>query len=160
MNLRLLTLLLLATTLLLSTLGCSKKEDPDAKVTYGTGSYALDGGSPVNCQVSASTSSRSTAGQQYDYLLVTLQTASQPTTGAVVRLEFGKPAGQPSTAYTLASLLYFTNSSLSVGRLYSNNTAATLTETSKGGFAGTFSGTDFSTPNSTITLGTFTDVRL
>jgi len=78
MNLRLFTLLLLATTLLLSTLGCSKKEDPDAKVTYGTGSYTLDGGSPISCQVSASTSSRPTAGQQYDYLLVTLQTASQP----------------------------------------------------------------------------------
>jgi hypothetical protein len=147
-------------TLLLSTLSCSKQEDVKPTTTpLGKGSYMLDGGSLMNCQVSASTSARPTAGQQYDYLLVTLQTAAQPTTGGVVRLEFGKPAGQPNTAYTLASLIYFTNSSLSVGRLYSNSQAATLTETSKGVFAGTFSGTDFSIPNGTLSAGVFSDVQ-
>jgi hypothetical protein len=159
MRIRLLTTFLVATTLLLSTLGCSKKDDPIRTTTSGTGSYVLDGRT-INCQVSANSSSRFTAGQQYDDLQVVLQATPTSPNSEVVRLEFGKPSGQPNTAYTLSSITYFTSSDLAVARGYSNSAAATLTETSRGVFAGTFSATDFSTPNSTITAGTFTKVQL
>ena len=159
MTLRLLSIALL----LASTLGCSKKEAPSRPPLVGTGSYKYDG-ALVTCQVSASTSSGTItsgplAGQQSDYLQFSFQPTPQLPSGELVRVEFAKRAGQPNSAYTLSSIAYFADKTLTVGKLHSNNTTATLTELSDGSFSGTFSGTDFSTPAHLITAGTFAGVR-
>jgi hypothetical protein len=163
MTLRLLTTPLLAAGLLLSTLGCSKKDDPVQPPLVGTGSYRYDG-ALATCQVSASTSSGTItsgplAGQQSDYLQFSFQPTPQLPSGALVRVEFAKPAGQPNSTYALSSIAYFTDKALTVGKLHSNNTTGTLTELGDGSFSGTFSGTDFSTPSHLITAGTFAGVR-
>jgi hypothetical protein len=126
-------------------MGCSKKEDPTPPA-IGTGTLISDG-QPISCQVSVSSSSKATtAGQSYDYLLVTMQATPTSASSEVVRIEFGKPAGQPTSAYNLLSITYFTSSS-SAGRLYNNATTASLGETSNGVFSGNFFATDYSTPN-------------
>ena len=159
MTLRLLTIALL----LASTLGCSKKDALSRPPLVGTGSYRYDG-ALATCQVSASTSSGTItsgplAGQQSDYLQFSFQPTPQLPSGELVRVEFAKRAGQPNSAYTLSSIAYFADKTLTVGKLHSNNTTATLTELGDGSFLGTFSGTDFSTPAHFLTAGTFAGVR-
>jgi hypothetical protein len=90
---------------------------------------------------------------------VRTQPAPQAPNSESVRIEYGKPVGQPNTAYMLTSITYFSDKSLVVGKLYNNNTAATITEISNGSFASTFTSTDFGNPAHAITAGTFTDVQ-
>jgi hypothetical protein len=159
MTLRLLTIPALTSGLLLSMLGCSKKDDPTRTTPVGTGSYTYDG-TLVNCQASATTTSKLYKGQHQYYLYVTLQPTPKLSASKSVRAEFVKLEGQPNTAYRLFAVTYFADSSLVVHTLHTNNTAGTITETSSGSFTGTFAGTDFSNPAHTISAGTFTDVQL
>jgi hypothetical protein len=156
MNLRLLATPLLATGLLLSTLGCSKKDDP---TTLSTGSYKLDG-TTRDCKGKAYLSSASSGGLAYDYLELDLTTTPAPTTGSeVLKLYYQKPTGQPTNAYILNSIELSTNGSL----ISFSNNVARLNTTMSNGYSGSFSGTaDKSVPPppySTLSDGVFTDVR-
>jgi hypothetical protein len=71
MRLRLLTIPLLASTLLFSTLGCSKKDAPKTD-SASTGSYKLDGVLKT-CEVKSAFFSASVS-QSYDQLDISLTT--------------------------------------------------------------------------------------
>ena len=130
MNLRLLATPLLATGLLLSTLGCSKKED--AKPTANTGSYKI-GGQLKTCQV---VTQASLIGNGQNYLSVQLTTTPQPANGPeVLHVDFMKNESQPFTAYHVQAITLF-NSGVISARF--SKEAATLTSTSSG-LSGTFS---------------------
>jgi hypothetical protein len=159
MTIRLLTIPLVTSGLLLSMLGCSKKDDPARTTPVGTGSYTYDG-TLVNCQASATTTSGLYKGQKQYYLYITLQPTPKLPAGESVRAEFVKLEGQPNTAYRFIGITYFADSSLLVHTLHTNNTAGTIIETNSGSFTGTFAGTDFSNPGHTISAGTFTEVQL
>jgi hypothetical protein len=155
MNLRLLTNSLLFTTLLSSTLGCSKKDDP-TPLTVSTGSYKLDGVLKT-CQVKAATGF--ITSQNTDELNITLTVTPQPASGTeAVALTF-------SNSYQLEQIVYFTNGGIT-GTLYRND-VTTLQQTN-GSYSGTFSGTSV-TPFLTsagatvypkLTDGVFADVQL
>jgi hypothetical protein len=157
MTLRLLATPLVTATLLLSTLGCSKK---DAAAPTATGSYKLDG-VVKTCQVTALSVPASSSTQvPGDQLLVTLTTTPQPAGGPEgVVLTFSKRFGQPTAAYQLDGFSYLLGTS---GTPY-NNEVTTLQETN-GSYSGTFSGTPATTSTGTtpvrkITDGVFTSVR-
>jgi hypothetical protein len=146
-------------TLLLSTLGCSKQDEPAASAT---GSYKLDN-TTITCQATATTST-TTSGLSVDYLLIDLVTTPQPATGIeTLRLYFLKPNAASNNTYTLSDIT-LTNKGNLQPDFFSVN-AATLTPTSSGGFSGTFSGKFINSngstpaPYTTITNGTFTNVR-
>jgi hypothetical protein len=162
MRLRSLTSPLLATALLLSTLACSKKDDP-AATSVGTGSYKLDA-TPVTCQAKAYPSSATSGGLSYDYLEIDLTTTPQPASGAeTLKLYFFKQGGQPSTAYQLNDVALFTKGN-TTSPYYFANQVTTLTPTN-GGFSGSFSAKASSPvggnpgPYTAITAGVFTDAR-
>lgn len=162
MNLRLLATPLVS-TLLLGTLGCSKKDDPTVSST-GTGSYKLDG-TTITCQSKAYTSSATSGGLTLNYLEIDLTTTPQPTSGAeTLKLFFVKQAGQSNNAYLLTDISFFTKGSSSP--YYFANDVTTLSSTSGGGFSGTFSakasspvGSTTPGPYTAITSGVFTDAR-
>ena len=160
MNLRLLATPLLATGLLLSTLGCSKKDEPAASAT---GSYELDN-TTVSCQAKASVSTTTSGSLSYDYLVVDLVTTPQPTTGdETLHLYFVKINVASNNTYTLSDITLTTKGN-AVTQHFSVD-AATLTTTSSGGFSGAFSGKLIpqvgspSLPYPAITNGTFTNVH-
>jgi hypothetical protein len=158
MNLRLLATPLVATTLLLSTLACSKKEDAQPTASNNA-SYKLDG-TARNCQAKAYVSSASSGGLTYDYLQVELTTTPAPTSGAeVLKLYYQKPGGQPTNAYVLNSI----ELSAKGGIVSFSNNVSTLNSTSSNGYSGTFSATALRStpppPYSYITDGVFTDAR-
>ncbi|RZK44619.1 MAG: hypothetical protein EOO61_03155 [Hymenobacter sp.] len=151
----------LAATLLLSTLGCSKKDEPATPTTNSN--YKLDN-TTTTCQATAALTKASSGGISIDYLTIDLITTPQPTTGMqMLHLYFVKPNTQGNTTYTLREIMYMPTSS-SVPYYFSVD-AATLTTTSNGGFSGTFAGKIINSsgspaaPFSTITGGTFTNVR-
>jgi hypothetical protein len=154
---------LLAATLLLGTLACSKKEDP-AAASVGTGSYKLDA-ALINCQAKAYPSSATSGGLTYDYLEIDLTTTPQPANGAeTLKLYFFKQGGQPSTAYRLNDIAFFTKGN-TTSPYYFANDVTTLTPTSNGGFSGSFSAKASNPvggsagPYQAITAGVFTDAR-
>jgi hypothetical protein len=158
MTLRLLATPLVAATLLLSTLGCSKKQE--AAAPAATGSYKLDG-VVKTCQVTALSVPASSATQvPGDQLLVTLTTTPQPAGGPEgVVLTFSKPFGQVPAAYQLGGFAYLLGTT---GTPY-NNEVTTLQE-ANGSYSGTFSGTPATTGTGTtlarkITDGVFAGVR-
>jgi hypothetical protein len=156
MKLRFLTTPLLATSLLLTTFGCAKKDDPAATPAVGTGSYKLDN-TTITCQAKALTSSASSGGLAYDYLEVDLTTTPQPASGPeTLKLYFFKPGGQPANAFTLREITLDTK-----GSSYPfSNDVTTLTSPSTSTFSGTFSATaSGSVPYRTITAGVFTNAR-
>ncbi len=152
MKLHLLATPLLATGLLLSTLGCSKKDDPSGPVA-GTGSYKLDG-VKRHCDAYTTFSTGAANGQTYDEVEVRLTTTPQPASGIeTLDLFYSKKTTEPNTAYQLLYLIsYSSNSQFS-------NDGTTITPTSGGGLSGTFAGTAFGTPKYVITEGVFTDAR-
>jgi hypothetical protein len=159
---RLLTTPLLATTLLLSTLGCSKKDDP-AAASVGTGSYKLDA-TTITCQAKAYPSSATSGGLTYDYLEIDLTTTPQPASGAeTLKLYFFKQGGQSSSAYQLNDIALFTKGN-TTSPYYFANQVTTLTP-NNGGFSGSFSGQASNPiggvpgPYTAITAGVFTDAR-
>jgi hypothetical protein len=160
MNLRLLATPLLATGLLLSTLGCSKKEEA---APTATSSYKLDNAT-ISCQAKASTSTVLTNGISTDYLFIDLVTTPEPATGPeTLRLYFVKPNVPTSNTYTLYDI-GLANDINTIGYSFFV-TSGTITSTSNGGYSGTFAGKinnsirSTPAPYTTITSGTFTDVH-
>ena len=163
MNLRLLTAPLLATGLLLSTLGCAKKEEPaPAAPDPNTGSYKLDG-QLVSCQAKAFEYPNRT-GVYQDQLQIQLTIASASGSIDNLLLGFSKSVGGPLSAYYFDGILHMTapsNASLQT-RSYLSNPSFTLSRTASGGYSGTFSATSpglSSVASSVVTEGVFTDVR-
>jgi hypothetical protein len=157
MTLRLLATPLAAAALLLSTLACSRKDDP---TILSTGSYKLDGNAR-NCQTKAYTSSASSGGLAFDYLEVDLTTTPAPASGAeVLKLYYTKPSGQPTNAYILNDIELSTKG----GIVSFSNDVSRLNTTIGNGYSGTFSATAIRSnpppPYSAITDGVFTDARL
>ena len=153
---RLLVLLFFATGLLLSTLGCSKKDDPGAQSTANTGSYLSDG-RRVTC---SATADLYTNGGN-DYLTLELTTTPQPAAGKeVLRLLYSKRTVQPASDYSISQMQQLNNGAIII--LYNVDTYS-LTPNSDGSFSGTFSsGTKFPNPGITapnLTRGVFTNVR-
>jgi hypothetical protein len=153
MNLRRLALFLFATGLLLSTLGCSKKDDP---ATSNIGSYLYDG-QLINCTATADIYSDAGA----DFLTLNLKTTPPATTRPeTLRLIFRKDASEPASAYVLLQMQQFADGSI-IG--LSNPDTFTLVPTSTGGFSGTFSSvSQYTNPGLTphsFTSGVFTDVH-
>lgn len=162
MNLRLLATPLLATGLLLSTLGCSKK-DEDAKPAIGTASYKLNGVTRT-CQVKATVSVITNNATPNDLLLLTLTTTPEPVGGKeVTNLYLSKAVGQPTSAYHPYSFDY-SGKSVSSGAYLSNilynNITTYISQTSGGGFSGTFKATTNPTTYGPISDGVYTDIRL
>lgn len=160
MNLRLLDTPLLATGLLLSIIGCSKKDEPAASTT---GSYKLDNAT-MSCQATASTSTVITNGISIDYLFIDFITTPQPATGPeTLRLYFVKPNVPTNNTYTLYDI-GLANDINTIPYSFSV-TSATITSTSSGGYSGTFAGKIINStggtpaPYTTITSGKFTNVR-
>jgi hypothetical protein len=158
MKLHLLATSLLTAGLLLSTLGCSKKEET---APAATGSYKIDGVLKT-CQAQAVVNTVSGGLQPYNELKITLSTTPAPASGAeFMVLSFIKQQNQPPNSYQLQQLGYFTNGGSS-GTLY-NNDVTTLQESS-GSYSGTFSGTSApinssTSPPHTLTAGEFSNVR-
>lgn len=137
---------LLLITLLMSALGCTKKEDP----AVGTGSYTLDG-RRVTGQATAATES---SQKVVEFLSITLITNPQPASGPEkLVLTFNRGKGFPNSTYAPMQLFYTSSQTTTT-----NNFSATLTETSVGVFSGTFS--VLNPFSSAITNGVFTDARL
>jgi len=152
----LLTTTFLAAGLLLSTLGCSKKQDPSAQSLANIGSYVYNG-QVKNCTTKATLDT----GNGANLLGIDLTTTPQPATGSeTLRLLFQKSAAQPVSAYTLVQIQQVYGGA--VFALY-NADSFTITSTSGGGFSGTFSSiSHYSNPAITpqnFTNGVFTDVR-
>jgi hypothetical protein len=162
MNLRLLPTPLVAATLLLSTLGCSKKED--AQPTASTASYKLDGAT-ITCQSKAYTSSATSGGLTTDYLQIHLTTTPEPASGTeTLKLYYARQSGQGASSYVLTDATLFREGGKP--KYYFATYTTTLSATSGGGFSGTFAaknGSPAGTPptgtNVAITDGTFTDAR-
>jgi hypothetical protein len=163
MNLRLLATPLVATTLLLSTLGCSKKEDPAAKVE-NVASYMLDGQTKT-CVASQIVSSQS----PMDYLTIRLTTVPQPSSSPeTLDIKLWKRTDGSGGDYDFmpvsgGMLLNTHNRAYQYGYFY---TAATRTFASDRSVSGTFAGESVTATgpgtyivNHTITAGTFTNVR-
>lgn len=154
----------MAATLLLSTLGCSKKDDPTT-TSGNTSSYKLDG-TTITCQSKAYASSATSGGLTTDYLEIHLTTTPQPTSGAeTLKLYYYKQSGQAASAYALIDASLFTKGGTS--QYYFTNYITTISATSGGGFSGTFSAKYSSPAGGTapgpyvaITDGVFTDARL
>jgi hypothetical protein len=102
MDTRLLTTALITVTLLMCTLGCSKKDNPAATQPTIMASYMLNG-ALINWTASSQVSSQVvTSGLGTDYLTLTLTTTPQPATGVQrLQLTYTKSTGQPLTAYQL-----------------------------------------------------------
>ena len=157
MNLRLLATPLLSTTLLLSTLGCSKKQET-TPTPAASGSYILDG-KTINCTVRAfvQTSTAGTPPQSYDVLDVELTTTPQPAScPEKLDLYFQKQTGQSPTYY-LRTAIILVNAAHPQGVSYGNG-ATTLSEAS-GLYYGGFSGVATGPPSSELKAGGFNDVR-
>ena len=153
--------LLVATGLLLSTLGCAKKDDPTpAPASTGNiGSYKLNG-RVVNCQARTYFKSypNTSGGSGIDVLSIILLTTPQPAAGKEeFDISFEKTSTQPNTAYH-ATIIYLFNSDHPQGLAMSND-RSTLTTTSSS-VSGTFASTGTDTPSTSITAGVFTDVSL
>jgi hypothetical protein len=155
MNLR----LLIVPLLLLSTLGCSKKEDPATPVV-GMGSYKVRG-RLVTGQARAALQALA-PGQQTQVLYIYLSDTPtyQPTTQTVL-LTFEKPVSQSSAAYQLTDMTYSPNNTNNLDMVRYANDVTTISETSAGVFSGTFSSNSASPyTSSTLSEGVFTDARL
>jgi len=144
--------------LLLSVLGCTKKDGPAPSV--GTGSYNLDS-RMITSQATADTLTASGGGTTSVFLNILLtETPSKQNDTQYFHIGFVKSAGQPNTAYRL--IMLSTDKINQLGTVYNNNVKVTLSETSKGVYSGTFSGnfSSLNLPSSTVTDGVFTNVRL
>ncbi len=159
MNARLLATPLVATTLLLSTLGCAKKDDATPASTSNTGSYKLNGRT-VNCQARTYFKSyaSNSGGPGTDVLSVILTTNPQPAAGKEeFAINFEKASTQPTTAYR-PTTIHLVDSDYPQG-LPMRNDLTTLSTTSSS-VSGTFAATGTNTPGTSITAGVFTDVSL
>jgi hypothetical protein len=136
------TTLLIASNLLVSTIGCTKKEDtpPTPALLSATGSYKLDNRT-ITCQTVAGGGyayGSGHTGLDYDFINVTLTTTPVPADGAeILQLNYSRP--RAGAAYQLYTLTYYTKGSLTPVGDFSGITG-TVTPKSRGGFTGTFTG--------------------
>lgn len=159
MTLRLFTTPLLAAFLLLSTLGCAKKEDDATPVpAAGMASYQLDGRT-ITCkaQLSIDLNVNGTS------LNVHLITTPQPTTGEeTLDLYYYKDNTHYNSNYYGTHLIFVTrdtNGSLLPGVGFTAD-KMTLTALGNGRYSGTFEVKSiYATPTRTITAGVFTEVH-
>ena len=154
MNLRLLTIPLLASALLFGTLGCTKEDTPAPPSTVGTGSYKLNGRT-VTCYARVSVLDSPTNNLLQVYLT---DTPTPQSNTQSLSLFFQKSPGQPSSAYQATGEISYSATSTSPNNFYTLQ-APTPTTTSGGGFSGTFSGTSLGPDQGAITDGVFTDAR-
>ncbi|MGI4873864.1 MAG: hypothetical protein ACRYFX_22105 [Janthinobacterium lividum] len=150
---------LLATTLLLGTSNCSKKEDATPAVASNTGSYKLDG-QLVSCKATGYEYLH-TSTQSHDSLQLELSTpgnANGMYDDLIVK--FAKTAGSAASTYQVTAVGYSKGHGGPVLQPISfpKDQKYTITRTAGGGYSGTFSGTNPVT-SSTITEGIFTDVH-
>jgi hypothetical protein len=162
MNLRLLATSLFTTTLLLSTLGCSKKEDPSTPTTptstTGTGSFKRDGITITGTSRAYTNSFKDVRGQQVIavYITITENTPSASDARSAT-LEF-----QNGGLYQITYKKGVGNGTDPTTYPYTSSTA-TLTQPTNASYSGTFAGTgtlNYASAASTITDGVFTDARL
>jgi len=160
---------LLTAFLLLSTLSCTKKDDPPATPVLGTGSYKLDNRT-ITCTVRAYVRSYAnlppSAGVvlPYDELDIYLTTTPQPAAGPEsLRLYYYRPTAM--SPYLLNQVWFFAAGQYSLAGEFIS-TAATAVPTSGGHFSGTFaakmdenSGIIPRLPYQRITDGVFTEAR-
>lgn len=152
---------LVAATLLLSILGCSKK-DEDAKpvVTPNVGSYKLDG--QLFDREAKAFEYPNRTGFYEDQLQIQLTSpVTAPTGPDNLLLAFGKPVGSPVSAYRFinATLITWpTGSSPLQTSTFAKDLKFTLSTTPAGGYSGTFSASNNGS-SSLITDGVFTDAR-
>ena len=175
MNPRLLTTPLVAATLLLSTLGCSKK---DAATPSNSGSYKLDG-VLRSCTATAYIRTVPTSSYSIDILTVYLTTTPQPTSGEEnLKVIFIKRSGQADTAYHYDYMyLYTKGETVFPAATYTSDLYAIkspITSTSNNGVSAIFAGSWLTNGSPTgtgypvnslpayrkISDGVFTDVRL
>ncbi|HEX8327674.1 MAG TPA: hypothetical protein VF629_09050 [Hymenobacter sp.] len=160
MNVRPLATPFLATALLLSAFGCSKKDA--ASPAGSTGSFQIDG-TAVRGQATATRSAGSIGGTFYDFLDLDL-TPNQATGGMDrLRLRLYKTPGSPAATYRLNNMAVY---SASNGAPYNfAGTEFTLTDAGEGRFSGRFAGKVSASssaipgPYTTITNGVFTTVQ-
>lgn len=167
MQVRFLSTFTVASALLLSTLGCSKKEEstPAPAPISGTGTYKLNG-RMVNCKATAVLRGTGT-GQ--NYLFVRLTTMPIPASGEEhLELTFTKGPNRPTAEYQPEeATLTYTNAPSQTLNFYTYNSASTgpttnrvtIADSNKGGYSGSFAVTSYQL-NHVITEGIFTDVRL
>jgi hypothetical protein len=142
MKQQLYTILLIASSLLVSTASCTEKEDvpPAPALLSPTGSYKLDNRT-ITCQTVAGgdyTYGSGHTGTDYDFINVTLTTTPTPADGAeILQLNYSRP--RAGAAYQLYTLTYYTKGSLTPAGEFSGITGTVMKKTS-GGFAGTFTG--------------------
>ncbi|RZJ91158.1 MAG: hypothetical protein EOO60_08265 [Hymenobacter sp.] len=152
MKRHLLTTPLAAGLLLLSTLGCSKKDEP---TPIPTGGYTVDGRT-VKCTATC-TQTATSAGTHL--LVVTLTTSPQPASGPeTLALTFVKPVSDPMQNYAAGPFQWSTTTVHGpITGIYVGNTA-TLSITSSGGISGSFASSTLPSI-SPITAGYFTEVQ-
>ena len=156
MRVSLFALPVLAATFLLSNLACTPQDDPASTLSAESSSYKIDD-QLIKCQAAVTTSGMETGGERFDLVSVSLTTLSQPEYDAPsLILDFERPVGQPNGPYQLKYILYLKGDS--DPPVFYENAQATLTETGRGLFSGTFSAT--SPKEGTITEGTFANVRV
>jgi len=155
MNLRLLATPLFATGLLLSTLGCSKKEDPKPDPTPTAG-YTIN-----NRDVKCNATGVHTISNSTDLLVVTLITTPQPTSGPeVFTLTLTKPTSDPIGNYqTVGSSLTTTTATGPATTTYGTTTAAVRNGSTSGKVSGGFATYLTVPPTTTITGGYFADIQ-
>jgi hypothetical protein len=163
MTIRLLTIPLLATGLLLSTLGCSKK---DAATPIDMGSYKLDK-ELKNCKAETDERSYTIGSNDYKALTVYLTTTPQPASGAeVLKLTFVKYASLADTTYRCDGMALFTQGEqISSSQFYAPSypkSPLTLTSDNRvsGAFAGSVTNSSPSHAYGFISEGVFTNVHL
>lgn len=154
---RRLTFPIVATTLFLSAIGCSKKES--AAPASNTASFQVDGTS-LSSQVTATPTAGSIGTTFYDWLYLDLA-VPQATQGVNrVRLLLYKVPGAPVSTYLLNNLTVYPGGYNFAG------TSFTLKVEEDGSLSGSFSGrvqassSSIPGPYTTITNGEFTRVRL
>ncbi|GAB3878846.1 hypothetical protein GCM10028824_41290 [Hymenobacter segetis] len=98
-----------------------------------------------------------TGGERFDLVSVSLTSLSQPEPDAPsLIVDFERPAGQPTGPYQLKYILYLKGDN--DPPVFYENAHATLTETGRGLFSGTFSAT--SPTEGAITEGSFANTRV
>jgi hypothetical protein len=165
MRLRLLTIPLLASTLMFSTLGCSKKDDPTTTPINGTGSFKRDG-VVITGTARAILGSVHQNGQTIEELYITI-TEAAPSQGdpRSVMLDFQKPSGGTTGAYQLYTIIYRQGqSNYDVASSYpSTSSIAMVKDAGSSSFSGTFSGTgsiNITSTQSILSDGVFTAAPL
>jgi hypothetical protein len=146
---------LVAATLLLSTLACSKKEDPKPAPTPTAG-YTLN-----NRDVKCNATGVHTITNNTDLLVVTLTTTPQPTSGPeVLTITFTKPTSDPIGNYqTVGSSLTTTTATGPATTIYGTSAGSVRAGSASDKVSGGFATALAAPPLNAITGGYFTDIQ-